>query len=201
MQMNGVETGGTGGMNADGYEVSVYRLELVRTGSVTSRTRYANNPSQITHLFRRVAGKPDRVYFIAFYLDSQYRVTGAHVAAVGEVNFVHCPPTSVFKAALAANAFAVVLARNEVSGPTALSEVDVELAHQMELAGAVLGIVVLDYVVVGSRGAVSLRRADRMLMPDAPNEVSDEELDARLWRMRNWPGAPPSPPAGTSGEP
>jgi hypothetical protein len=72
----------------------------------------------------------------------------------------------------------------------------------MELAGAVLGVVVLDHVVVGRRGNVSLRQTDQMLMPDAPREFTDEELDARLCSMRGCSGtglrggAPASPIGG-----
>jgi DNA repair protein RadC len=98
------EAASIGGTKQAGYEVSVYRIELFRTHSFISRYRHAETPGQVAHLFRKMVGESDREHLVAFFLDTQHQVIGAQVAAVGEVNAVHCPPSSVFKGALLGNA-------------------------------------------------------------------------------------------------
>ena len=163
--------------------VSVYRVELVRTHSVVARRQYARRPGHVVTLFRRAVGDSDREHLLAFYLDADTRFIGIHVAAVGEINVVHCPPGAVFKAALLCNAVSVVLAHNHPSGRALPSQNDIELTHRMELAGSMLDLPVLDHLVIGARAHVSLRETDRMLTPPAGKEWSDAELNARWTGM------------------
>jgi DNA repair protein RadC len=174
------------------YEVPLYRVELVQDKSVLARAEYMETPQQAADLFRRVVGVADREHLIAFFLTNEYRVTGVHVAAVGSVNMVNCPPSSVFKGALLGNAAAIILAHNHPSGRLEPSAADVELTHHMELSGAMLGIAVVDHVIVGRRGNTSLRQTDRMLVPDDLDGMSDEDLKTRLWTSAGFPGPLPT---------
>ena len=58
-------------------------------------------------------------------------------------------PREVFKAAILANAAAVVLAHVHPSGDPTPSRDDVELTRRLSSAGALLGIEILDHIVVG----------------------------------------------------
>jgi DNA repair protein RadC len=173
-----------GGADDDaGFRVPAYRVELVRTHTVRSRFRFRDRPAGIARVFRRTVGCPDREHLVAFYFDADTRLIGLHVAAVGDVNVVHCAPGAVFKAALLCNAASVVLAHNHPSGRTAPSPADVAFTHQMELGGAMLDVPVLDHVVVGARGHLSLRETGQMLTPPAGGDWTDTELEARWTRM------------------
>jgi DNA repair protein RadC len=144
-------------------------------------------------------GSPDREHLVAFYLDADTHLIGLHVAAVGDANVVHCTPPAVFRAALLCNAASVVLAHNHPSGCTAPSPADVAFTHQMELGGAMLDLPVLDHVVVGARGHLSLRETDQMLTPPAGEEWTETALEARWTRMApHLPTSHANPPASRS---
>ena len=67
-------------------------------------------------------------------------------------------PGDVFKAAILANAHAIVLVHNHPSGDPTPSSDDVDLTHRLKSAGQLLNINVLDHVVVAHDGFVSLRQ-------------------------------------------
>jgi hypothetical protein len=58
-------------------------------------------------------------------------------------------PREVFKAAIAANAAAVVLAHNHPSGDPTPSEADIKVTRDLIRAGQLLKIEVLDHVIIG----------------------------------------------------
>jgi DNA repair protein RadC len=65
----------------------------------------------------------------------------------------------VFKAALLANAAAIVLAHNHPSGDPTPSEDDCRLTRRLVEAGQLLGVEVLDHIIIGDGKFVSLHQA------------------------------------------
>jgi DNA repair protein RadC len=59
-------------------------------------------------------------------------------------------PRESFKAAILANAAAVIVAHNHPSGSVDPSPEDIELSRRLREAGELLGIRVLDSIVIGS---------------------------------------------------
>lgn len=166
------------------FRIPAYRVELVRTHSVVSEYRFCSGPEQAVELFTRAVGDPDREHLVAMYLDAKMRFVGIHIAAVGQIAEMQVAPAEVFKAALLCNAAAVVIAHNHPSGDTLPSESDVEVTADLELAGAQLGVFVLDHLVIGRPGDyVSLRELDRMLIPPDGVELENPEMMQR-WRER-----------------
>lgn len=64
-------------------------------------------------------------------------------------------PREVFKAALLANAAAIVVAHNHPSGDPTPSPDDMEMTRRLVAAGGVLGMSVLDHIIVGHGGYYS----------------------------------------------
>ena len=103
-----------------------------------------------------------------------------------------CPvdPREVFGAALSVRASAVVLAHNHPSGDPEPSEEDVALTLRLAEGGRVLGVRVLDHLVLGDRGYVSLFK--RGLLPLRPppqgwgashlDELEEQVCAGRRWR-------------------
>jgi DNA repair protein RadC len=87
-------------------------------------------------------------------------------ACVAKGSTSHCQvdPREVFAPAVAARASAVVLVHNHPSGDPEPSQLDVTLTLQLRDAGRALCIRVLDHLVLGDRGYVSL--AQRGLFRD-----------------------------------
>lgn len=93
---------------------------------------------------------------LAVLLTTAHRVIGVHVVARGGIDHVPCEPREVFRAALLANAAAVILAHNHPSGDPTPSHQDIDVTRRIAAAGRLLGIPLLDHLVVGDRDYTSL---------------------------------------------
>jgi len=64
----------------------------------------------------------------------------------------------VFKAAVVANAAAVIVLHNHPSGDPTPSEDDWQVTERLKAAGEILGITVIDHVIVAADGYWSLTK-------------------------------------------
>jgi len=96
-------------------------------------------------------------HFVIFYLDSRNQEIQRQVISVGTLNASLVHPREVFEPAIVNNAAQIIVAHNHPSGDTAPSEEDLEITKRLVEAGKLLGIELLDHVVVGGRGSVSLK--------------------------------------------
>ncbi|MEB3330292.1 MAG: DNA repair protein RadC [Candidatus Sericytochromatia bacterium] len=110
------------------------------------------------HLAPLVAGA-DRERFALLCLNRKHGVLRAEVVAVGSLEAVVVHPREVFRPAVRAGAAAVVVAHNHPSGDPAPSPEDHALTRRLAEAGVVLGIPLLDHLVIGRAGFVSLCEA------------------------------------------
>jgi DNA repair protein RadC len=123
----------------------------------------------------------ERERFALLCLDRKHGVLRAEVVAVGSLEAVVVHPREVFRPAVRAGAAAVVVAHNHPSGDPTPSPEDRALTRRLAEAGSVLGVPLLDHLVVGRAGFVSLC-GDPSPRPAAPSPVG-------TWRTRQ----PPSP--------
>jgi DNA repair protein RadC len=98
-------------------------------------------------------------HFVALLLDNRHRLIRVSPIAVGSLSATLVHPRELFKDAIAASAAAVIVAHNHPSGDPTPSADDVRLTRRLAEAGALLGIEVLDHLIVGRTGVVSLRAA------------------------------------------
>jgi DNA repair protein RadC len=128
------------------------RIRLVSTKLSVREPRcsYAvNSPDEAAHLLQRLVGHADREHFVGLCLDAKHKVTHAHVVSIGTTTSTLAHPREVFKAAILANATAVIIGHNHPSGDVTPSPEDHELTARLRQAGEVIGIPVLDALVVG----------------------------------------------------
>jgi DNA repair protein RadC len=97
-------------------------------------------------------------YFLTLLLDTRNRLIRIVEVSVGSLNASIVHPREVFKEAIAASAAAVVFAHNHPSGVAEASEDDIKLTKRLAEAGEIVGIDVLDHIIIGDRGFVSLQR-------------------------------------------
>ena len=95
--------------------------------------------------------------FVVVCLSTRARVIGYHVAGRGTIDSASAHPRDVFKAALLANASAVIVAHNHPSGDPAPSRDDRLLTHRLIRAGELLNVPLADHLVVGDRSWLSFR--------------------------------------------
>ncbi|MBE7499120.1 MAG: DNA repair protein RadC [Verrucomicrobiales bacterium] len=85
----------------------------------------------------------------ALFLNTRRRLIGRQAIADGTLDSVLVHPREVFKAAITANAAAVLLAHNHPSGDPTPSEADIKVTRDLIRAGQLLRIEVLDRVILG----------------------------------------------------
>jgi DNA repair protein RadC len=137
------------------HRVPKYKVQLVRDGSVPFTTKICSTPRQAADLFRAFVGDSDREHLIAIFLDTQNRFLGLHTVSIGTLDHSVVHPREVFKAAILSNASSLVLAHNHPSGESAPSEEDVRITRELQKAGELLDIPLMDHIVVGEASYAS----------------------------------------------
>jgi DNA repair protein RadC len=130
--------------------IDVINVQMVKERHYLYNAERLTAPEQAAKAFCEIIGDPDREYFVTLMLDGKNRITGLHVVSEGSLNQSIVHPRETFKAAILANAAAVILAHNHPSGDTAPSREDREITRRLKEAGDLLGIKVLDHVIVAT---------------------------------------------------
>lgn len=108
-----------------------------------------------------IAGREHEV-FVCLWLDAQHRVLSAEELFRGTLTQTSVYPREVVKAALRANAAAVIFAHNHPSGAVQQSQADELLTRNLKDVLALVEIKVLDHFIVA--GAHTLSFAERGLL-------------------------------------
>mgnify|MGYP001187258697 CR=1 FL=1 len=136
-------------------------IELGRRAQLTepAERQLLTRPETIFDLLApRLRGKTKEEFYV-LALDTKGRLLGA-IAPVngGSVNAVQIRPSETFKEAIILDATSVVLVHNHPSGDPRPSPQDIAVTKGLIAAGKLLDIEVLDHVVIGSTGFVSMKR-------------------------------------------
>ncbi len=103
-------------------------------------------------------------HFVALYLNTRNNLLRREVVAVGGLNASAVQPRDVFAPALPLGAAAVIVAHNHPSGDVQPSPEDLEVTRQLQAAGRLLGIEVLDHLVLAPQRYLSLRQ-EKLMAP------------------------------------
>lgn len=98
----------------------------------------------------------DREVFAALFLDNQHRILAYEELFLGTLSVATVYPRDVVKRALHHNAAALILIHNHPSGYPEPSRADIEITLRLQDALALVDIRILDHLVVGTEGVVSL---------------------------------------------
>ena len=112
-------------------------------------------------LMRVLADEPAEV-FAMLCLSTKHRVIAFHEVSRGTLDSTLVHPREVFKAALLANAAAIVVSHNHPSGDPSPTIDDLDVTTRLVAAGEILGIPVLDHIVVGDGRYFSFKEAGRL---------------------------------------
>lgn len=136
---------------------AVISLRVVRDRTVRYSTPAVNDSAQALALARVLLEDRPHESLLVILVDGCNKVIGAHVAATGGLHGVSSCLRDIFRAAVAANASAIVLAHNHPSGDPTPSTEDAEYTRKAIQAGKLLGFPVLDHVVIGDGASWSMR--------------------------------------------
>jgi DNA repair protein RadC len=90
-------------------------------------------------------------------LNTKNKIVAVHEISRGTLNSSMVHPREVFKPAVLHNAAGIICFHNHPSGDTEPSKEDIEITERLVGAGAIMGIVVMDHIIVGDGGYTSLR--------------------------------------------
>lgn len=114
-----------------------------------------NSPEVAFELWQEVIAvdpnhEPDKEHLITVFLNTKLRVIGYHVVSVGSLNEAVAHPREIFRAAIIAGAYALVLMHNHPSGDPTPSAADLRMTRKVQQGAEIIGISLLDHVVIGT---------------------------------------------------
>ena len=145
-------------MKASSFEIRVARLnELPDAPEITQ-------PGNAAQYWQTAIEKmpwfiADREICVALTVNTQSRVTGHHLVSIGTLNETVVHSREVFRAAVAMNAYGVVLMHNHPSGGVDPSDADKRMTDRLAKAADILQIKMLDHVIVAAGRWFSFREA------------------------------------------
>lgn len=119
-------------------------------------------PADVAPFLAEYFRDKDREEFIVVLLDAVGSIIGLVQTSVGGLTSSIVEPRQVFKAAILANAAAVILSHNHPSQSLEPSREDVRITRQLVEAGKLMGIPVHDHLLVGGDAYTSF--AERGLL-------------------------------------
>jgi DNA repair protein RadC len=159
-----VATENVKGLGAAKRAQFVAALELARRSLVEqAKARPAlTSPGAVRDYLRLALGRRAHEVFICVWLDAQHRVLEMQEPFRGTLTQTSVYPREIVKAALAANAAAVIFAHNHPSGAAQPSQADELLTRNLKEALALVEVKVLDHFIVAGNQAISF--AERGLL-------------------------------------
>ena len=129
--------------------VAAFKLAELMAKELHTESPVLDNPEAVARMMRGicVTKKSERLQILL--LNTRRRLIRVVDGPDGTLDTILVHPRDVFKAAIAANASAIVLVHNHPSGDPAPSEADIKVTRDLIRAGQLLKIDVLDHVIVG----------------------------------------------------
>ena len=93
----------------------------------------------------------------AVLLNAKYEIIGRETISKGGIVNAHVEPRDVFRPAVKRGATGLILVHNHPSGDPTPSEDDLHATKQIEIAGEMIGVKLIDHIIIGSGHHVSLR--------------------------------------------
>jgi DNA repair protein RadC len=138
------------------YEDLFVRVALVRHPEYGKHKDITIKSSADAYkLLKTLENLPQESMFVLL-LNTQNKVVGITEALRGSWNQVIMKPTDLFRAAIVANAPAIILVHNHPSGELKTSADDVNVWKKAQEAGNIIGVKVLDFLIVGDGRYLSM---------------------------------------------
>jgi len=134
-----------------------YSVKADATGQPVVMNRTLSTPAaSAAALAALLQDEPGEVFAI-LCLSTKHRVIAYHEVSRGTLDATLVHPREVFKAALLANAAAIIVTHNHPSGDPSPSPDDMALTRRLVDSGKLIGVEVLDHIVIGDDRYVSFR--------------------------------------------
>jgi DNA repair protein RadC len=135
------------------YDLPKLQLYLVNEAKIKRPWPTITSAEDAARLLRPLSFASEE-HFVSLHLNAKFEVIGMHEVSHGTLSASLVHPREVFKAAMVANSYAILVCHNHPSGAKlAPSPEDLETTRQLIAAGKILGVNVLDHIILGLHGA------------------------------------------------
>ncbi len=139
-----------------------YRVTALRDCPVPDDLLVCETPEQAVaywrlHIETHPYFNPECECFVVLFLNVRKRVKGHQLVTIGTMDTLLVHPREVFRAAIISSAACVALMHNHPSGDSQPSDADLKVTRDLQRAGQLLKIEVVDHVVIGRPNFTSLR--------------------------------------------
>ena len=87
-------------------------------------------------------------HFLLVTLNGSNEIIQIHVISVGTLNRTLIHPREIFGTAMREDAAAIIVCHNHPSGNSEPSEEDIDVTHNLERVGEIMGIALIDHIIV-----------------------------------------------------
>lgn len=152
-------------------------LKLIKTGKVKiCKSLTSFKPIYTTMRFLE---KKDREHFYVLHLNSKLQMIAKELISIGSLTNSTVHPREVFKGAILNNSAAIICVHNHPSGDLDPSQDDIEITKRLKQTGDIIGIKVLDHMIIGNQGFISLYDYCKEEIFPEDKEVSKDNLNRR----------------------
>jgi DNA repair protein RadC len=135
-----------------GYQIPRFRLHLVKEVASQSDFFRVRSPHDAAQLLAPLRCASEE-HFVALHLNAKNEVLGVHEVSHGTLSSSLVHPREVFKAAILANSYAIIVCHNHPSGSKLLpSEDDIITTQKLIEASRLMGIPLIDHIILGVDG-------------------------------------------------
>ena len=153
---------GIGRVKALQLQAAVELGRRVCRHSRSARNARIRQPLDVLHFLEAEMADLPREELRVVLLDSRNRLIRIGTVSAGGLSAAVIQPRDLFRDAVKANAAALILVHNHPSGDPEPSQDDLTTTAQLCQVGTLMGIRILDHLIIGRSGSVSLRQKGQM---------------------------------------
>ena len=139
--------------------INFYTLKMVKEDSTLYEVPVIKSPAEVYQAAKQLLAlheEPEE-HFCILCLNTKNKIVGVHTISIGSLNTSIVHPREVFKAAILNNASGIICLHNHPSGDPEPSWEDIAITRRLVKAGEIIGIEVLDHVIIGEQGYISMK--------------------------------------------
>ena len=121
-----------------------------------------HGPEDAADYARQKLAMEPKEHFCILLLNTKNHVIGWHVVSIGNLTGIVVHPREVFAPVIVHHAASIILAHNHPSGDPTPSKEDIAVTQRLMKAGKIMDIPVLDHIVIGGDGFISIKEKGLM---------------------------------------
>lgn len=167
----------SGQMNINNYSLPEAQIRL-KEGPRVYTTEPVSSPLVAVKLLSNLMKDLDREYCFVINLNSQLQPINFSCVSIGGLDRALVPVSNIFKSAILSNAASVIMLHNHPSGNPEPSKEDLAITKQIQEAGRLIDIPLVDHIIVSSTGQFRSLREYGYISDDGKMDgVCDKKAD------------------------